>query len=128
MTWGGQGSPQNGSERREAREAMVRLVEYCPFPRTSASEGWRRGSTRNLSPSGMCLGVDEVYPEGSLLRITLLGIDGRPTLATLARVAWSRQEDGGPVAGLALLGGTATARTRVRPVRPVRAVSEPEAA
>ena len=106
----------------------MRLVEYCPFPRTTASEGWRTGSTRNLSPSGMCLGVEEVFPVGSLLRVTLLGIDGRPTLATLARVAWSREEDGGPVAGLALLGGTATARTRVRPVRPPRIMREPEAA
>jgi len=49
--------------RREQRVDAVRSAEYTPFPRTRASQTPRRGFTRDVSPLGMCLGVD--VPEQS---------------------------------------------------------------
>ena len=62
------GTPPAGAEplRQEQREEVVRLVEYAPFPRVRADQRRRSAFTRDISPSGMCLGVDFAEPEGSL--------------------------------------------------------------
>ncbi len=63
-------------------------MEYCPYPRASAARGWQVGFTRDLSTSGMCLEAGREQRVGSLLRLTLRSIDGRPALEALARVVW----------------------------------------
>jgi hypothetical protein len=74
--------------RREQRVSEVRSAEYTPFPRTSASQTPRRGFTRDVSPLGMCLGVDEPEKIGSLLRIEVRRLDGQSIGATIGRIVW----------------------------------------
>jgi len=92
--------------RREQREEIIRLVEYAPFPRVRADQRKRTACTRDLSLSGMCLGAEAAEPVGSLLRIIVRCLDGRPTQDSLARVAWCRPDgDGGVWLGLTVLCG-----------------------
>ena len=87
-------TPEPVPVRCETRVESVRIIEYAPVPRSSA-EGSRYGFTRDFSASGMCVGVDEREPAGSLLRVTLRGIDGRPAQTAIERVVWcSEARDG----------------------------------
>lgn len=119
---GGHGSDAARSPARESREADVRLVEYCPFPRSTATGGWRLGFALDVSASGMSLEVEPGLRIGSLLRITLRSVDGRPTLDALARVVSHRVDGGRGIARLRVVGGdgpVAPAGPRaVRPSRP----------
>jgi hypothetical protein len=97
--------------RREQRERIIRLVEYAPFPRVRADQRRRSAFTRDISPSGMCLGVDFAEPEGSLLRIIVRCVDGRPTQDVLARVEWCRSHlDGHLWLGMSFMGPSAEPR------------------
>ena len=84
--------------RMERREETVRRVEYTTFPRVGANTRTRVGFTRNVSASGMALGVDEVLPVGSLVRVVVQAVDGRAEFDAVARVAWC-QEHRGPSTG-----------------------------
>ncbi len=68
--------------------------------------------------------MDQPHGLGSLLRITLRSIDGRPTLESIARVAWCRPDGAGFAVGLALLPDPA----QVRPVRPAATGATPRRA
>ena len=57
--------------RREARTDVVRIVEYTRFPRAGEDVAPRLAFTRDLSPSGMCIGTDEPERAGTLLRVVL---------------------------------------------------------
>lgn len=93
------------SARAETREQLVRLVEYAPFPRSSAEQRTRIAFTRDVSPSGLCLGATSAEPVGSLLHVTMRCVDGRPTLETLARVSWCDCDaEGRFLVGLQLVG------------------------
>jgi hypothetical protein len=81
-------APTPCTARREPRRDTVRIVEYTRFPRVGASRGPRLGFTRDLSPSGMCIGADEPEAIGSLLRVTLRNVDGRPSRPCVDRVVW----------------------------------------
>ncbi len=106
----------------------MRRVEYSPFPRVAANQCERTGFTRDVSPSGLCLRADAAEPTGSLLRLVVRDVDGRPTLETLARVAWRRAEpDGAWWLGLALLEERRAVRVAPRAPRRLRA-SEREGA
>lgn len=106
LCWGAHGSHEaREATRCKARRHEVRLVEYQPFPRASAAQGMRVGFTRDLSTAGMCLEVDREQRVGSLLRLTLRSIDGRPTLEALARVAWCHPANGATLIGLAFVDG-----------------------
>jgi len=74
--------------RREPRVDEVRSAEYTPFPRIRASQTPRLGFTRDVSPLGMCLGVDEPERVGALLRIEVRQLDGKSIGATIGRVVW----------------------------------------
>ena len=90
--------------RREAREEIVRVVEYAPFPRQTPNQIPHLGFSRDISRSGMCLGTD--FPEvvGSLLHITVRAGDGQPTRDSVERVVWCESErDGRFWLGLELL-------------------------
>jgi hypothetical protein len=101
---GATGAAAGKGTRRERREEVVRHVEYCPFPRARPDQGMRMGFTRDLSPSGMCVRIDTPEPVGSLLRVTLREVDGKPSLEGIARIVWSSPTiDGGHWIGLALL-------------------------
>jgi hypothetical protein len=90
--------------RREQRVDEVRSAEYTAFPRTRVNQTPRLGFTRDVSPLGMCLGVDEQEPIGSLLRIEVRQLDGQSIGATIGRVVWSEQtRDGRFWIGLDLL-------------------------
>jgi hypothetical protein len=90
--------------RREPREETLRIVEYTRFPRMANDQRQRVGFTRDLSASGMCLGVDDAEPIGSLLRLTVCGPDGSPMPARVERVVWcSAERDGRYWLGLELL-------------------------
>lgn len=114
----GGGAPGGALEtapRCEPREAVVRLVEYAPFPRVRADQRGAVGFTHDLSASGMCLGAAEALPVGSLLRVVVRCVDGRPTLVSLAQVTWCcAGNDGGVLLGLRLLGDHHTAPRLVR--------------
>jgi hypothetical protein len=72
----------------------MRLVEYAPFPRVHRDQQWRHGFTLDLSPRGLCVRAKEVAPVGSLLRIIVRSVDGRPSLDAVARVAWIARTPG----------------------------------
>ena len=74
--------------RSERRRDEVCIVEYTPFPRVAASQPPRIGFTRDVSESGMCLGSDHPEAVGSLLRIVVRGVDGRPERPRVERVVW----------------------------------------
>jgi len=76
--------------RRELRERTVRRVEYTPFPRVGSDTRTRVGFTRDVSASGMALGVDDAFPVGSLLRVIVQQADGRPEFDAVVRVGWCR--------------------------------------
>jgi hypothetical protein len=73
--------------RSEPRRDEVQIVEYTPFPRTSA-QGPRIGFTRDLSGSGMCIGCDRPEPVGALLRVMLRADDGHSGRPCIDRVVW----------------------------------------
>ena len=80
--------------RREEREEMVRVVEYSPFPRI-APQQLRVGFSRDVSRSGLCLGVDECESVGSLLRLSIRDVEGRSGDPRVGRVVWrSETRDG----------------------------------
>ncbi len=96
--------PTEEDVRRELREDTIHVVEYTPFPGFSAGEAPRVGFTRDLSPSGMCIGVDEAEPDGALLRVVMRDAGGRAVSAAIARVAWnSPARDGRRWLGLELI-------------------------
>lgn len=102
--------------RREVREEVVRHVVYCPFPRASSEQRERVGFTRDLSPSGLCVRADAPEAVGSLLRVTLRGVEGRPRFESIARVCWSeRTIDGACWLGLSLLDECRPVPLRVPP-------------
>jgi hypothetical protein len=79
------------------------------------------GFTRDCSASGICLGAERPEPVGSLLRVVVRDVDGRPTLESLARVVWCR-----PCADQsAWLGLSLVMQVRARKGARVRAPSSP---
>ncbi len=106
--------PTPEAVRNERRRDEVQMVEYAPFPRLGDQRG-RVGFTRDVSESGMCLGVDAPEQAGTLLRVVVRNVDGRTTLDSLARVTWSRSaRDGRWWLGLSLLHGARRRLARVR--------------
>ena len=90
--------------RREGRIEEIRSAEYTPFPRTSANQAPRRGFSRDVSPLGMCLGVDAPERIGALLRVEVRRLDGQSIGATIGRVVWCKApRDGRYWIGLDLL-------------------------
>ena len=90
--------------RREERLDEVRSAEYTPFPRTGANQAPRRGFSRDVSPLGMCLGVDVPERIGALLRVEVRQLDGQSIGATIGRVVWCKpNRDGRYWIGLDLL-------------------------
>jgi len=103
--------------RAEARQPMVRSLEYSHYPRKSAQEGRLQGLSRDESPSGLCAVVDRPEPRGSLLQVGVHDFDGGFRLETLALVAWCRaRPDGRYAMGLSFLAnsprGPRAARTQ----------------
>jgi hypothetical protein len=90
--------------RSEPREENLRIVEYSRFPRSSPGQRPRIGFTRDVSQTGMCLGVDDAVPIGSLLRVTVRSLEGRAARPSIHRVVWcSAERDGRYWLGLELL-------------------------
>lgn len=102
--------------RKARRVATVRLVEFAPFPRERRDERWGLGFTLDLSSQGACLRTKETAPVGSLLRVIVRGVDGRPTLDSIARVVWHERGRFGEVRM-----GVSMVASRAR--RPLRATS-----
>jgi hypothetical protein len=103
------------TKRREERFAIVRSVEYTPFPRVSAQQRGRMGFTRDVSPSGLCLRVETPERSGALLRVSVRGVDGRPARVAIARVIWSTATvDGAFWVGLLIVEECAKRILRVR--------------
>ena len=107
--------------RRVRRDATMRLVEFAPFPRVHRDQQWRNGFTLDLSPRGLCVRARMVAPIGSLLRIIVRSVDGRPSLDAVARVAWIARTPGShPRMGLEIV----AARDR-RPIQVPAAAAAP---
>lgn len=99
--------------RKARRIATVRLVEFAPFPRERRDEQWGVGFTLDLSSRGACLRTKEAAAVGSLLRVVVRGVDGRPTVDSIARVIWHARGNYGEVRmGISML----ASRSR-RPIR-----------
>ena len=81
--------------RSEPRSDEVQIVEYTPFPRTSAEPSPRIGFTRDVSPSGMCIGSDHEEPVGALLRVVRRAGDGRSQRPCIDRVVWCQPASDG---------------------------------
>jgi PilZ domain len=110
--WGVGGGPSGARQalgRREPREETVRLAEFAPFPRVRRDQRWQGGLTRDLSATGACIQTEEAPPVGSLLRVIVRSVDGRPTAESIARVVWCQAL--GP--GRVRLGLETVARRRV---------------
>lgn len=113
--------------RREERVAVVRHVEYTPFPRVCAHQRGRLAFTRDVSPSGMCLRVEAPECPGALVRVAVHGVDGRPARVAIARVAWCASTvDGAFWVGLSIVEECARRVLRVR--RPAALASLPRRA
>lgn len=96
--------PGAAGVRSQEREETVRIVEYSRFPRVAPLQNLRVGFTRDLCAAGMCLGVDECEPVGSLLRLSVRDVAGRCADALIGRVVWTGAErDGRFWLGLELL-------------------------
>ena len=80
------------ASRRDARHAVVRLVELVPFPRVRADRAVAVGFTRDISERGMCLLSERPEAAGALLRITLHSIAGQPERVAIARVTRSQRD------------------------------------
>ena len=90
-------------------------VEMLFIKIIQAGQGWfglaafanqtpRRGFSRDVSPLGMCLGVDVPERIGALLRVELRQLDGQSIGATIGRVVWCKPtRDGRHWIGLDLL-------------------------
>jgi hypothetical protein len=103
------------TQRREERVAVVRHVEYTPFPRVSAHQRGRLGFTRDVSNAGLCLRVETPETAGALLRVAVRGVDGRPARVAVARVVWtSPTVDGAWWVGLQIVEECARRILRVR--------------
>lgn len=118
LDFGGGGSETPMRSARKARRiATVRLVEFAPFPRVRREERWNVGFTLDLSTQGACLRAKAAEPIGSLLRVIVRGVDGRPTLDSIARVVWSASGKYGEYRlGLSML-ASRTQRPRRAPSR-----------
>jgi len=81
--------------RAEPRSDEVRIVEYAPFPRTSAEQAPRIGFTRDISESGLCIGSDREEPVGALLRVVLRAGDGQRERPSIDRVVWCQPASDG---------------------------------
>ena len=91
-------------ERAEERTDTVRIVEYAEFPLRFSKRGLRVGFTRDISPSGLCLGADHPERVGAMLRLGIRALDGGPTDARIGRVAWTSDTlDGRHWIGIKLL-------------------------
>jgi hypothetical protein len=100
--------------RRESRRDEVRSVEYTAFPRVRSEQLPRLGFTRDISPLGMCLGVDAPELVGSLFRVQVRHLDGQPMGVTIARVVWREAaQDGRQWLGLDLLCETDSRRPQL---------------
>lgn len=91
----GERKQARSDRRREKRDPLVRQVEIHPFPRVLLAEGQQIGMTRDLSASGLCLRTAREQSVGSLLRVVVRGVDGRPALESVGRVAWCEPGQGG---------------------------------
>lgn len=101
------------TRRRGPRTEEIRIAEYTPFPRESADQKPRIGFTRDVSALGMCLGVDQPEPVGTLLRVDVRRLDGQSMGASIARVVWcTGSRDGRHWLGLDLLCETDGRRRR----------------
>jgi len=109
-------APGSAGVRGEKREETIRIVEYSRFPRVAPLQELRIGFTRDLCTAGMCLGVDECEPVGSLLRLSVRDVAGRCAGAFVGRVVWTGAErDGRFWLGLELLTEELTWNPAIRP-------------
>ena len=103
------------SDRTSTRDDALRLVEFAPYPRVSLDQRPQVGLALNRSESGLCIATTEPGEIGSLLRIIVRGVDGRPVRDVLARVVWcNAEEDGRHRMGIALLREQRSFPMRVR--------------
>lgn len=107
------------ARRAWKRSSVVRIVEYSPYPRSTASEHAAIGFTANESRGGLCMLTREIQPVGQALRLTVREVDGRTRLEAIARVVWCNPAAGDRVAlGIELLevrrGAEALRRTTPR--------------
>ena len=111
-------APGAAGVRVHEREETVRIVEYSRFPRVAPLQNLRVGFTRDLSAAGVCLGVDECEPVGSLLRLSVRDVAGHCADAFIGRVAWTEVgRDGRFWLGLELLTEALTRNPALRPAR-----------
>ena len=87
-----------GARRVWKRQPVVRMVEYSPYPRRSATERLTVGFTANESRGGICMLTKEIHPVGQALRLAVREVDGRTRLEAIARVVWCNPEAGDRVA------------------------------
>ena len=122
---------ENDRERLEARQRVVHVVEYSPYPRRESSEDRRVAYTQDRSDTGLGLDLPEPVAPGELLRITLRDIDGDVDVEGLARVVWCQETVSGRArAGIAMLqeeGERPMMRVRktIRGARPTRPIGGP---
>ena len=76
------------ASRRDARHAVVRLVELVPFPRVRADRAVAVGFTRDISERGMCLLSER--PEGVCCVRNGIGKMRRPAASLFRPSGWIR--------------------------------------
>ena len=78
---------------RALPDRAMRIAEYAPFPRFSRHQRKRLGFTSDTAEPVLRVTVRDPEKPGTLLRVVVRGIDGRPQLDTLARVAWCEEKN-----------------------------------
>jgi hypothetical protein len=97
--------------RCEPRSDAVRIVEYTRFPRFSTELQPKLGFTRDLSPTGLCIGADHGEEIGALLRLCVRDVAGTSSEPIVARVVWTQPaRDDRHWIGLSLLADSARER------------------
>ena len=86
------------ARRAWKRHAVVRMVEFSPWPRLDAGERMATGFTANESRGGLCMLTREAQPVGRTLRLAVREVDGRTRLDAIARVVWCNPSAGDRVA------------------------------
>jgi hypothetical protein len=76
---------------RALSDRAMRIAEYTPFPRFSRHQRKRLGFTSDTAEPVLRVTVRDPEKPGTLLRVVVRDIDGRPQLDTLARVAWCEE-------------------------------------
>ena len=73
---------------------LYRLVGEDLSEAPEAARPFLIARSRDVSSVGLCLSLEESFPTGSILALTIYSVEPKEKFEALARVVWSRPEEG----------------------------------